>query len=186
MDYTLWNSPGSSVYGILRILEWDSLLQGIFVTQGLNRHLLHLLRWQASYLPLSTTWETPSRCMLTKVNNKVTKLENWKGSDRSSDYIFPDEKNKLQELTKQQGKVGISTGASWLAAQALVMDDSIVFSLHHRLVVIIGLGVHFVLENPVANSWLRWRCMVIGRALKVLSQVRILTAFPQENLGNLQ
>ena len=93
--------------------------------------------------------------MLTKVNNKVTKLENWKGSDRSSDYIFPDEKNKLQELTKQQGKVGISTGASWLAAQALVMDDSIVFSLHHRLVVIIGLGVHFVLENPVANSWLR-------------------------------
>ena len=28
------------------------LLQGIFLTQGLNPHLLHVLLWQASYLPL--------------------------------------------------------------------------------------------------------------------------------------
>ena len=37
--------PGSSVHGVLqaRILEWEthSLLQGIFLTQGLNRGLLH-------------------------------------------------------------------------------------------------------------------------------------------------
>ena len=43
--------PGASVYGILQasILEWVSLLQGIFLTQGLNLHLLH---WQADSLPL--------------------------------------------------------------------------------------------------------------------------------------
>ena len=40
------NLPGSSVHGILlaRILEWiasHSLLQGIFLTQGLNPGLLH-------------------------------------------------------------------------------------------------------------------------------------------------
>ena len=48
---TLWfcnpSPPGSSVHGILqaRILEWccHALLQGIFLTQGLNPHLLHLL-----------------------------------------------------------------------------------------------------------------------------------------------
>ena len=43
MDCSL---PGSSVCGILqaRILEWicHSLLQGIFPTQGLNQHVLHL------------------------------------------------------------------------------------------------------------------------------------------------
>ena len=51
--------PGSSVRGILqaRILEWHALLQGIFLTQGSNPHLLHLLHWQAGSLPLSTTWE---------------------------------------------------------------------------------------------------------------------------------
>ena len=47
--------PGSSVHGILqaRILEWAAIfpLQGIFPTQGLNLHLLHLLHWQADSLP---------------------------------------------------------------------------------------------------------------------------------------
>ena len=39
MDCSL---PGSSVYGIpqARILEWVTLLQGVFPTQGLNLHLL--------------------------------------------------------------------------------------------------------------------------------------------------
>ena len=48
---------GSSVHGILqaRILEWVAifLLQGIFLTQGSNPHLLCLLHWQAGSLPLS-------------------------------------------------------------------------------------------------------------------------------------
>ena len=46
--------PGSSVHGLtqLRILEWvHFLLQGIFLTQGSNPHILH---WQVDFfLPLS-------------------------------------------------------------------------------------------------------------------------------------
>ena len=48
--------PGSSVHGILlaRILEWVAmpLLQGTFLTQGLNPHLLCPLPWQVGSLPL--------------------------------------------------------------------------------------------------------------------------------------
>ena len=46
--------PGCSVYGIFqaRILECHFLFQGIFPTQRLNLCLLHLLHWQADYLPL--------------------------------------------------------------------------------------------------------------------------------------
>ena len=51
MDCSL---PGSSIHGIsqARILKWGTIffLQGIFLTQGLNPHLLH---WQADSLPLS-------------------------------------------------------------------------------------------------------------------------------------
>ena len=45
---------GSSVHGILqaRILEWAALLQGIFMSQGSNLSLLHLLHWQSGSLPL--------------------------------------------------------------------------------------------------------------------------------------
>ena len=51
MDCSL---PGSSVHGIpqARILEWVALLQGIFLTQGSNLHLLGLLHWQVGSLPL--------------------------------------------------------------------------------------------------------------------------------------
>ena len=50
MDCSL---PGSSVHGTLqaRILEWvcHALLQFIFLTQGLNPRLLHLLHWWVLY-----------------------------------------------------------------------------------------------------------------------------------------
>ena len=53
MDYS---SPGSSICGIFqaRVLEWVTIPMGygIFLTQGLNPHLLHLLHWQADSLPL--------------------------------------------------------------------------------------------------------------------------------------
>ena len=49
--------PGSSVHGITqaRTLECGchALLQAIFLTQGLNPRLLHLLHWQVDSLPLS-------------------------------------------------------------------------------------------------------------------------------------
>ena len=60
--------PGSSVHGLLqaRILEWSchTLLQGIFKTQGSNPHLLHLLYWQASSLPVASSafqWHTQAK-----------------------------------------------------------------------------------------------------------------------------
>ena len=52
MDF---NPLGSAVHGIFqaRILEQVAiLLQEIFLTQGLNPHLPHFLRWQAGSLPL--------------------------------------------------------------------------------------------------------------------------------------
>ena len=53
MDYSL---PGSSVHEILqaRILEWVTIssFRGIFLTQGSNQSLLHILPGQAGSLPL--------------------------------------------------------------------------------------------------------------------------------------
>ena len=43
-----WNSPGKNT-GV----GCHFLLQGIFLTQGLDTHLLHLLHWQGDSLPLS-------------------------------------------------------------------------------------------------------------------------------------
>ena len=54
-----WNysPPGSSIQGIIQGknigVGCHFFLQGIFLTQGSNLHLLHLLRWQADSLPLS-------------------------------------------------------------------------------------------------------------------------------------
>ena len=50
MDYS---PPGSFVHGILQArtgVGSHFLLQGIFLTQGSNPHLLHLLHWQADSL----------------------------------------------------------------------------------------------------------------------------------------
>ena len=44
-----WNSPGKDI-GV----SCCGLLQGIFLTQGLNSSLLHLLSWQVGSLPLAT------------------------------------------------------------------------------------------------------------------------------------
>ena len=51
-----WSLPGSSVHGIsqARLLEWVAIFnsRGVFLTQGLNPSLLHLLHWQVDSLPL--------------------------------------------------------------------------------------------------------------------------------------
>ena len=43
-----WDSPGKNT-----AVGCHFLLQGIFLTQGSNPHLFHLLHWQAGSLPLS-------------------------------------------------------------------------------------------------------------------------------------
>ena len=50
-----WDSP-SKTAGV----GCHTLLQGIFLTQELNPHLLCLLHWQAGSLSLSTTWDPRS------------------------------------------------------------------------------------------------------------------------------
>ena len=49
--------PGSSVHGILQNenigVGCHALLQGIFLIEGLNLHLLCLLHWQTDSLPLA-------------------------------------------------------------------------------------------------------------------------------------
>ena len=53
--------PGSSILGIFPHRNTgvgiDSHLQGVFLTQRLNLHLLGLLHRQADSLPLTATWE---------------------------------------------------------------------------------------------------------------------------------
>ena len=53
MDCSL---PGSSVHGILQTIQhgigYHALLQVIYLTQGSNLYLLHLLRWQVDSLLL--------------------------------------------------------------------------------------------------------------------------------------
>ena len=57
--------PGSSVHGILqaRILEWVAhfLLQGIFLTQGLNPRLMSPAL-AGRFFTTSAIWEAPQRC----------------------------------------------------------------------------------------------------------------------------
>ena len=52
--------------GFSRQEYWSGLpcpLQGIFLTQGLNSHLLHLLHWAGRLFTTSNTWETQA-CLL--------------------------------------------------------------------------------------------------------------------------
>ena len=55
-DLMVCSPPGSSVHGILQAkigVGCHALLQGIFLTQGLNLCLLCLLHWQAGSIPLA-------------------------------------------------------------------------------------------------------------------------------------
>ena len=47
-----WNFPGKNT-GVVCHFH----LQGIFLTQRWNLHLLCLLRWQADFSTINTTWE---------------------------------------------------------------------------------------------------------------------------------
>ena len=71
MDYS---PPGSSVHEILQagILEWVAMpsFQGIFLTQGLNPHVLCLLHWQAGSLLLPPPGKPHPRKGQTAVFNK--------------------------------------------------------------------------------------------------------------------
>ena len=69
MDYS---PPGSSVHRIFqaRILEWVAISysRGIFPTQGLNWHLLHILHWQVDSVPLTTMRQLSNLPQLYELN----------------------------------------------------------------------------------------------------------------------
>ena len=52
--FCLWNFPGKDTG-----MGCHCLLQGIFLTQGSNPHLLHLLHWQVDSLPLAPPGKPP-------------------------------------------------------------------------------------------------------------------------------
>ena len=54
-----WDSPGKDT-GV----GCCALLQGVFSTQGLNPHLLHLLHWQAGSLPQAPSGKPQASCQL--------------------------------------------------------------------------------------------------------------------------
>ena len=57
MDFSLpgscpWSFPGKNIE-----VGCHFLLQGTFLSRGLNPHLLHALHWQADSLSTSASWE---------------------------------------------------------------------------------------------------------------------------------
>ena len=84
MNYSL---PGFSVHGILqaRILEWVARLssRGIFLTQGSNPCLLHLLHWQPGSLPLAPPGKPNQLYAIEKYFNVII-LRWWGGEGNKS------------------------------------------------------------------------------------------------------
>ena len=56
-----WDSPGKNTS-----VGCQGLLQGIFPTQGLNTHLLHLPALAGGFFTTSTIWEAPKQYLHTK------------------------------------------------------------------------------------------------------------------------
>ena len=68
-DFMDCGPPGSSIRGILQaaILECCALLQGVFLTRGLNLHLLPALA--GGFFTTGATWEAPPLGYLELNNN---------------------------------------------------------------------------------------------------------------------
>ena len=72
MDCSL---PGSSVHGILQASTGGGcpfLLQGMFLTQGSNPHLLCLQHWQVNSLPLVPSGKLHACTRVCKTNRRAT------------------------------------------------------------------------------------------------------------------
>ena len=77
LSATLWtihSPPGSSVHGNSpgkkTGVGFHTLLQGIFLTQGLNPGLLRLSHWQAGSLPLVPPGKPAFCCTLNKIETQ--------------------------------------------------------------------------------------------------------------------
>ena len=100
--------PGSSVHGILqaRILEFvaNAFLLGIFLTQRLNPHLLHLLHWQTGEalehaLLKKTLKPAPSPLApISLLHEHGVKLIPWAGDSRMLPQQAPNSPGELRTL----------------------------------------------------------------------------------------
>ena len=64
-----WNSPGKNTGGGCHFLR-----QGIFLTQGLNPHLLSLLHWQVGSLPLAPPGKPGIQCTANYLSSPLITL----------------------------------------------------------------------------------------------------------------
>ena len=71
------------------------LLQGIFLTQGLNPHFFHLLHWLADSLPLAPPGKSHA---LLYINNKLSR-----GKNQENNLIYNWLKNKIPRNTFNKG-----------------------------------------------------------------------------------
>ena len=96
------------------------LLQGIFLTQGLNPHLLCLLHWQVDSLPLAP----PGKCLLKFMSIELVMLSNHLILCCTPAPVKQEDKNLLEVLWALQVKrtdlcFGGSTVASGLHGHLL-------------------------------------------------------------------
>ena len=97
--------PVFSVLGIFQArlitgVGWHFLLQGIFLTQGLNLHLLSLLHWQANSFPLSPL-ESPI-FLYTSQTNKQTKNIQMKCKRTASYKRIKMHQNRINPMKKME------------------------------------------------------------------------------------
>ena len=72
-----WDSPGKNT-GV----GCYAFLQGIFLTQGSNSHLLCILHWQVGSLPLAPPGKPHTRCRQFPLWSSGTEFKDWESSRR--------------------------------------------------------------------------------------------------------
>ena len=122
MDGSLPVHDNSSVHGILqaRILEWVAMprTRGIFLTQGLNSHLLH---WQLGSLPLMPPGKPlmDFRERFLKAASGCGLQSAWSACGHSSDWLVVRLQSGISE------SVSVSSGSSWPIIHMVVSTPSI-------------------------------------------------------------
>ena len=133
------NPPGSSVHVIFQQntgVDCHLLLGGIFPTQGLNPHLLHLLHWQVDSLPLVPPGKPvclPCCCLALQLCLTL---------DDPMDYSLPD--SSVHGIPRQEywselpcpppgdlPNLGIKPRSSALQADSLLSERVVLSSLSH-------------------------------------------------------
>ena len=124
--------PGSSVHGIFqsRILNMGchSLFQGIFLIQGLNCCLLHLLHWQVNFLTLRQLWK--GRVPLNNLEHSFTACNNGGGLR----WFLVYDRQKKKEACARWGQWSISKQDIYNKSGGSSNASEIINQLHYCLI----------------------------------------------------